>query len=381
MVLSTFNSLELSVDIAVVGAGAIGLACAARLSYDHDSIVIIERNSDIGRGITSRSSEVLHAGIYYPPGSLKAKLCIEGRRKILERCEGQNINHRQLGKIIVATEEYEIRTLQTLLENGRSAGASGLEIIDAKEVKKREPSVRAKAALLSPNTGIVDAHALCRSWLTEAESIGVSIALRAELQAVERSGDSYKLFINEVDGSTVVLKAKAVVNAAGLQSDHVASLFGIDIDAVGYRIKPCKGDYFYLDSSSGISFNGLVYPLHGQSGLGIHVTLDLGGRVRLGPDAEYVDSSSLRVDPRKAEAFASAARKYIPGLRSNFLTPDYGGIRPKLAGPGEDFRDFVINEESDKGCPGLLNLIGIESPGLTAAPAIADRVAEILASL
>ena len=373
--------MDASVDVAVIGAGAVGLACAARLGRGDKSVVIIERNNGIAREVTSRSSEVLHAGIYYPPNSLKAKLCIEGHRKILERCERQGIGYRRLGKIIVATDDDEIRSLYRLLENGRSAGASGLEIIDSKQVESREPFVRAEAALLSRNTGIVDAHALCRNWLAEAESFGTSLVLRADLVSVEGSGEGYKLSITEHDGSVFVLKAKSVVNAAGLQSDHVASLFGIDPDSENYRIKLCKGDYFQLDSASGITFNGLVYPVNERSGLGIHVTLDLGGRIRFGPDAEYVDRINFTVDPKKADYFASALKKYIPRIEARFLTPEYAGIRPKLAGPDEGFRDFVIRDESDKGCPGLLNLVGIECPGLTAAPAIADRVAEILASL
>jgi L-2-hydroxyglutarate oxidase LhgO len=365
-------------DVAIVGAGALGLSCAAALAGAGKSVVLVERRDGIARETTSRNSEVIHAGLYYPQDSLKAKFCIEGRDRLYARCSARQIGHRRVGKTIVATNEAERDSLEALAANADRCGVRDLIPLTAEELNRREPSVRGIAALWSPSTGIVDAHGLCVSWLAEAESHGAVLALCTTLREIEKKASGYLLRIADNDGKPADLEAEVVINAAGLDSDRVAASAGIDIDEAGYRLHLCKGDYFSLLPGAPYGFSGLVYPLHGAAGLGVHVTFDLAGRVRLGPDATYVEDRNLDVDPGKAEAFAAAAGRYLPGLDASQLAPDYAGLRPKLAAPGEGFRDFVVAEESRRGLPGLINLIGIESPGLTAAAAIAAHVAERL---
>ncbi|HEY8492243.1 MAG TPA: NAD(P)/FAD-dependent oxidoreductase [Myxococcota bacterium] len=370
--------MQAELDVAIVGAGAVGLACAAALASAGRSVAILERGAGIARETTSRNSQVIHAGLYYPEGSWKARMCREGRERLYARCEAQGIPHRRLGKLVVAVEEGERAGLERLFALGRANGAPGLEIVDGAAVRRLEPAVRAVAALVSPDTGIVDAHALCLSWLAEAEAHGAWLALRHELVAIEPCAGGYRIEARDPDGARTALTCAALVNAAGLDSDRVAELAGIDVDARGWRLHPCKGDYFALAPGAPLKVGRLVYPLPAGAGLGIHVTLDLGGRIRFGPDAEYVERPRYDVDPKKAELFAASAGRYLPGLRAEWLTPDQAGVRPKLAGPGEGFRDFVIEEGSADGRPGLVNLIGIESPGLTAAAAIATHVATLI---
>jgi L-2-hydroxyglutarate oxidase LhgO len=366
------------VDVVVVGAGIVGLSAGACLARRGRSVLVLERREAIAREVTSRNSEVIHAGLYYPEGSLKALCCVEGREALYERCERLRLPHRQVGKIVVATSEEELPRLEALERQAERNGVPGLRWLDAAAIRAREPHVRAIAGFLSPRTGIVDAHALALSYAAEGEAHGMELLLRAEVVGLEARGGLWRVRARSADGEESALGAAAVVNAAGLASDRIAALAGVDVEAAGYRLHPCKGDYFALAPGAPLHFAGLVYPLHGQAGLGVHVTLDLGGRVRLGPDAEYVAAPRYDVDPGKGVAFAEAAGRYLPELRSEWLAPDYAGVRPKLAGPGVPFRDFVIAEEGARGLPGLVNVIGIESPGLTAAPAIAARVAALL---
>lgn len=366
------------VDVLVVGAGVVGLAAGAALARRGKSVLVLERHDAIARETTSRNSEVIHAGLYYPEGSLKAICCVEGREAIYARCASRRIPHRPLGKIVIATSADETPRLEALARQAERNGVPGIRFLDAGEIRAREPDVRAVAGFLSPCTGIVDAHALALSFAAEGEAHGMQIVLRSELASLERVAGGFRAEALDPGGERSAIAAAAVVNAAGLASDRVAGLAGIDVDAAGYRLHPCKGDYFSLAPSAPLRFAGLVYPLHEQAGLGVHVTLDLGGRVRLGPDVEYVAAPRYDVDPAKARDFAEAAGRYLPGLRAEWLAPDFAGVRPKLAGPGTAFRDFVIAEENGQGLPGLVNLIGIESPGLTAAPAIAERVAALL---
>jgi L-2-hydroxyglutarate oxidase LhgO len=368
-------------DVVVIGAGAVGLASAAALARAGRAVAILERHSGIARETTSRNSEVVHAGLYYPSGSWKARLCVAGRERLYERCERLRIPHRRLGKLVVAVEAAEVGALERLQALGSANGAPGLELVDGAAVRRLEPDVRAVAALTSPASGIVDAHALCTSWLAEAEAHGAFLALHHEVTALARGASGWRVDARGPDGAAASLTARSVVNAAGLASDRVAALAGIDVDAQGWRLRPNKGDYFTLAPGAPLRLSRLVYPLPTGPGTGVHVTLDLAGRVRLGPDDAYVDRIDYEVDPGKAARFAAAAGRYLPALRAEWLAPDYAGVRPKLAGPGEPFRDFVIEEASPLGLPGLVNLIGIESPGLTAAPAIAERVVELLAGV
>jgi D-amino-acid oxidase len=357
----------------------VGLAVAAALARAGRSVVLLEREAGFARGTTSRSSQVLHAGLYDPPGSWKARACVRGRELVYERCARLGIAHRALGKLVVAVEDEEVRVLEDLLARGRANGAPGLELLDGAALARLEPCVRGRAALFSPRTGIVDAHALALSFGAEAEAHGALLVRGAEVVGIERRGEAWTVRARTGSGDVESLDALAVVNAAGLEADRVAGLAGLDVDRLGWRLRPCKGDYFSLARASGLRFARLVYPVPGGAGLGIHVTLDLDGRVRLGPDAEYVAAPRFDVEPRKAARFCAALRRFVPALREEWLSPEFAGVRPKLAGPGEGFRDFVVSEESARGLPRFVNLIGIESPGLTAAPALAEAVVELLA--
>jgi len=359
----------------------VGLAAAAALARAGRPVVLVERHDGFGRETTSRNSEVIHAGIYYPEGSLKAQTCVAGREALYARCAARGIPHRKTGKWIVATSEAEVATLEALERRGTANGVPGLRLLPAAEIARGEPAVRAVAALESPETGIVDAHALCLSLAADAEADGALLVLNTSVCGFAESAGGHRVETRSADGERASLGCAAVVNAAGLASDRIAALAGLDVDARGLRLHPCKGDYFALAPGAPLRLSRLVYPVPSGAGLGVHATLDLGGRIRFGPDATYVEALDLDVDPSKSAAFAEAAGRYLPGLRPEWLTPDFAGIRPKLAAEGESFRDFAVSEESDAGLPGFVNLIGIESPGLTAALAIADRVVALLASL
>jgi L-2-hydroxyglutarate oxidase LhgO len=365
-------------DALVIGAGAVGLACGAALARAGKRVLVLERSGGIARETSSRNSGVIHAGLYYPTGSRKAQLCVEGAERVYARCAREGVPHRALGKLVVATETEELDALGRLHAQGVANGARELALVDGAEVTRLEPHVRALAALVSPRTGIVDAHALCDSYAAELARFGGELLLRHEVVALVPRARGWRIEARGPSGELEAAECGAVVNAAGLGADRIAALAGIDIDAARYRQHPCKGDYFALAPGAPVRFGRLVYPLHTGAGLGVHVTLDLGGRVRFGPDAEYVERIDYAVSPSKRDAFAEAARTYLPELRAEWLAPDQAGIRPKLAGPGEALRDFVIAEESARGLAGLVNLVGIESPGLTASEAIGERVAALL---
>ena len=364
--------------VAVIGAGVVGLACAGALARAGHEVLVLERHGATALETSSRNSGVIHAGLYYPTGSLKAELCVAGREELYARCRARDIAHKETGKLVVASADSEVRALESLLARGTANGVPGLRIIDGRELSRLEPRVRGCAALVVPVTGIVDAHELSASYQAELESHGGRVVLHTSVSGLERSGGTWRVHAESSAGERAVVAARAVVNAAGLGSDRIASLAGIDVERAGYRLKPCKGDYFSIAPSVGRIAERLIYPVPHGAGLGVHLTVDLGGRYRLGPDAEYVEAISYAVDPAKAGAFAEAARRYLPEIEVGQLAPEGAGVRPKLAGPGEDFRDFVIAEESALGLPGLVNLVGIESPGLTAAGAIAARVVRLI---
>lgn len=365
-------------DVLVVGAGVLGLACGAELAGRGRSVLVLERHSGPGRETSSRNSEVVHAGLYYPPDSMKARYCVEGRRLLYERCAREGVPHRRLGKLIVATGPDEIPRLEEIRARGTCNGAGDLEVIDGRELARLEPRVRAVAALRSPESGVVDGHALMSSYQAELESRGSTLICRTRVVGLERGRATWRADTESEDGERFSVEVGAVVNAAGLESDAIAALAGLDVDGLGYRLHPCKGDYFAVAPGLGTLTRHLVYPVPVPGGLGIHVTPDLGGRYRLGPDVEWVDAPRYDVDPAKADRFASAVGRYLPELTAADLAPDFAGVRPKLQRPGEAFRDFVVEEASGHGAPGLVNLIGIESPGLTAAGAIAREVARLI---
>jgi L-2-hydroxyglutarate oxidase LhgO len=365
-------------EAVVIGGGVVGLAVAAALARDAWSVSVLERREALAREITTRNSGVLHAGLYYPADSRKARFCARGRALLYERCARLRIPHRRTGKLVVATRDEEVATLERLHALGNANGAPGLALIDGAEVARREPAVRAVAALLSPDTGIVDPEALALSFAAEAEAHGATLVCEAEVTGIEQQRDGFVLGVRRRDGATETQRARVVVNAAGLRAQHIAALAGFDVDARAWRLHLCKGDYFSLAPAAPLPLTQLVYPVPAVAGLGIHATLDLAGRVRFGPDAEYVAHEHYEVDPAKAEHFAEAIRRYLPEIDAQWLAPDYAGIRPKLAGPGEAFRDFEIDDGASVGRPGFVNLLGIESPGLTASPAIAEHVAALL---
>jgi L-2-hydroxyglutarate oxidase LhgO len=375
------------VDVVVVGAGVVGLAAASALARSGRSVLVMERHGGVAREVTSRNSQVIHAGIYSPPGSLKSTLCIRGRELLYPWLKGRGVAHRKVGKLIVAVDESEMVRIAGLLDRGLANGVSGLALLGAQELRDREPRVVGSGALYSPESGIVDASGFALSLLADAETHGATLLLHHEVVSLEPCAWGWRLGARVMGGiggmggeDTQFVDCEAVVNAAGLGADGLAERAGMDLDARGYRLHPCKGSYFALAGAAGLKLRHLVYPAPpavsgpGGGGLGIHATLDLAGGIRFGPDAEYVVDGDLAVDPGKARSFAQAVGRYLPGVRPAWLLPDFAGLRPKLAGPGEGFRDFVVKEESEFGFPGLINCIGIESPGLTAALAIAERV-------
>ena len=364
--------------VAVIGAGAVGLAVAARLAIRDPNVIVLERNPRHGMETSSRNSQVVHAGIYYPPGSWKARLCREGNERLWALCAAHDIPHRRIGKIVTATVPEELPALDRILENARSNGVL-LERLSAAEARAKEPRVRSVGALWAESSGIIDAHALMDHYLQAMLASGAIFYAGAELAGIEPAPGGYRLTLRR-GGALESFTAERVVNSAGLEADTVAGLAGIDVDEAGYRLHYCKGSYFSAAPRRARSVSHLVYPVPGKESLGIHVVLDTGGRVRFGPDAEYLPGRALdyRVDPGKRGRFAEAARRLLPEIEDEDLEPDIAGIRPKLQAQGEALRDFVIQEERERGLPGFTNLIGIESPGLTAAPAIAERVAELL---
>ena len=366
------------VDITIIGAGVIGLAIAAELSEKYKNIVVLERHNSFGQETSSRNSEVIHAGIYYPYGSLKARLCVEGAEYLYEICDEYSIPHRKTGKLIVAIDQSELMPLEDLFKRGNTNGVKDLALLEKSNVNKIEPNTNAIAAIYSPNTGIIDSHSLMKHFFNMAEGKGVLFAFRSEVGSLDKVKDGFIIGIKQ---ENYKFRSKIVVNCAGLSADYIAGLAGIDVDKSGYRIKPCKGSYFAYTKPSPVKT--LIYPVPHKEliGLGVHATLDLGGRLRFGPDAEYVEFIDYRVDINKRDVFYEGALKIILGLEKNAFIPDMAGIRSKLQGPGEGTKDFVITSEIEKGLPGLINLIGIESPGLTASPAIAKIIRDIISEI
>jgi L-2-hydroxyglutarate oxidase LhgO len=364
--------------LTVIGAGVVGLAVAARLAPGHPDLVLLERREKHGQETSSRNSEVIHAGMYYPPGSLKARLCVAGSRMLYDICARLGIPHRRISKLIVARTVEEVPALEKILARGRQNGVE-LRMISARECQAMEPNVRSAGALLSPNTGIVSAHGLMDHFLRQAREAGAVLQARSEVVAIEHRTGDYRLTVRtgtELESFTT----ERVVNAAGLEADTIAALAGIDVDAEGLRLHHCKGSYFSVRPAKARLVSRLVYPVPDEISLGTHAVLGLDGRLRFGPDTEYLPERSLGyvVNESRRAAFGEAVRRLVPAIADTDLEPDIAGIRAKLQGPGEAFRDFVIAEESARGLAGFVNLVGIDSPGLTSAPAIADHVEELI---
>ena len=361
-----------SFAVTIIGAGVVGLAVAARLASRFGTeLLLVERHGKFGQETSSRNSEVVHAGIYYPTGSLKARLCVAGRRELEELCRRQGIGCKPLGKLIVAVEEDEEEELARLFGLGRENGVEGLELLGKSAVRRLEPAVRARAALFSPVTAILDSHELMRFFLFRAREAGAVAAFNTGIEKIRREGEGYRLEC----GGGYSFFSRWVINAAG----HGAMALSRGLGIPTPEVYPARGCYFGFPGSSPVS--RLIYPVPPArgKGLGIHATLDLGGRLRFGPDLEYVENhDDFRVPERLRPKFAAAVARYLPGLDTARLEPEMAGIRPRLQGPEDDFCDFLIREESGAGFPGFINLLGIESPGLTAAPAIAEEVSGLI---
>ncbi len=362
-------------NITIIGGGVIGLAIAEELSARHEQVLLVEKNSGFGQETSSRNSEVIHAGIYYPHGFLKAAFCTEGNRLLYELCKKREILHRRIGKLIVATDDEECEKLASIKKHAEGNGVSDLALLGKKQIMTLEPEVIAGAAIYSPSTGIIDSHGLMRSFYVNAAASGAVIAFHSEVTGIHNENGSYEV---ETNGGEYRFRTRVLINSAGLYSDRIAAMAGINIEQCGYRLKYCKGNYFF--ASPAPNLHHLVYPVPPENtvSLGIHATRDLGNRVKFGPDSQYINDIEYSIDEGRKPSFYLSIKKYLPAIREDALHPDMCGIRPKLQGPGEPYRDFVIKDEKDAGYPGLINLIGIESPGLTSCVAIARYVSSFV---
>ena|SRR5690242_12954957 len=360
--------------VLVIGAGIVGLAVAREAALRGHEVIVAESAEAIGTGTSSRNSEVIHGGIYYPTGSRRARACTRGRRMLYAYCASHGIPHRKCGKLIVATQQAEIKKIEAILAQGRANSVENLALIDAAAVRALEPALACAAAVHSPETGIIDSHRLMLALRGDLEDQGGAIALRTPVERLTPKPSGWEVRFGGGDAGAVLVDA--VVNSAGHGAQALArATDGYDPQRIP-RLVLAKGNYFAFTGRP--VFSRLIYPAPVEGGLGIHVTLDLAGRMRFGPDVEWIDELSYEVDPKRAATFYVGIRRYWPELPDDSLMPDYCGIRPKLTGPGEPAADFVLDGPADHGLAGLVHLYGIESPGLTSALAIAE---EVVASL
>ncbi|MBI5108864.1 MAG: NAD(P)/FAD-dependent oxidoreductase [Rhodocyclales bacterium] len=365
------------IDCVVIGAGVVGLAVARELGARGCEVLILEAEDAFGTGISARNSEVIHAGIYYPAGSLKARLCVAGRQQLYRYCAERGIAHRRCGKLIVAGGDDQCAQLAGIAARARANGVDDLQRLDRAQARALEPALECRAALLSPATGIIDSHGLMLALLGDAERTGAVLATHSRVAGGRVGEDGIVL---EVDsgGERTALHARSVVNCAGLGAQHLArGLHGLPPATVP-PLHYAKGNYYALAGRA--PFSRLIYPVPEAAGLGVHLTLDLGGQARFGPDVEWIDTIDYHVDPARADAFYAEVRRYWPDLPDGALQPAYAGIRPKPHAPGDAACDFMVAGPAEHGIRGLVNLFGIESPGLTASLALADYVAATLSA-
>jgi L-2-hydroxyglutarate oxidase LhgO len=362
------------VDCIVIGAGVVGLAVARAVALAGREVVVLEKADTIGSETSSRHSEVIHAGIYYPQDSLKAKFCVAGKRALYEFCDSHGVSYNPCGKIIVATDEEQLPELERLKTNAAANGVADLTWMTPREVTDMEPAVFCVGALWSPSTGILDSHSYMLSLQGDAEEAGAMFAFQTPAIGGEVLNNGIRIDCG--GDAPMSLTADLVVNSGGLWAQSIASrISGVPADSVPPTYY-CKGNYYTLSGKP--PFSRPIYPVPEKAGLGVHVTVDLGGQVRFGPDVEWIDVIDYDVDPGRADKFYDAVRKYYPDLADGAIQPGYSGIRPKIQAPGEPARDFVVQGADEHGIDGLINLYGIESPGMTSSLAIADHVAKMI---
>jgi L-2-hydroxyglutarate oxidase LhgO len=360
-----------TLDTVVIGAGVVGLAVARELALQGRDVVVLETENSFGRHASSRNSEVIHAGIYYPRGSLKAQCCVTGRELLYAYCAERGIPHRRIGKLLVAVEADEIDTLARYCASAAHNGVTDIRMLEQREWRELEPAIDVVAAALSPSTGIIDSHAFMLALLGDLEAAGASVVFSSPVTGGNRANGMPVLYVGGI--SNVAVRARSVINCAGLRAPQLAVALGV---APRFVPQPrfARGRYYTLAGAS--PFKHLVYPMPTQEGLGIHVTLDLGGSARFGPDVDWIDAIDYAFGADARAGFISAIARYYPDIARRDIHPDYCGIRPKIAGPGEAAADFMVTDQRQHGVAGLINLFGIESPGLTAALALAQLVAQ-----
>lgn len=366
-----------TVDCIVVGAGVVGLACARKLALCGLETIILERADAYGTETSSRNSEVIHAGIYYPRNSLKARLCVAGRPQLYDYAARKDVAHKRCGKLIVATGADQDASLHAIAEKAAACGVTDLALLGGAEARRLEPALACTSALLSPSTGIIDSHGLMRAYLGDAEAAGAMLSLNSKVVSGRLDHGLFVLRTRDTKtGAEFTLAARHLVNAAGLWASDVASaLAGLEARHVP-QTRYARGSYFAVPGRA--AFSRLIYPVPEPGGLGVHLTLDLGGNMRFGPDVEWIESIDYRTSTARRDHFQTEIRKYWPALPDAALEPTYCGIRPKLSGPGDPAADFVLHGPAEHGIAGLVNLFGIESPGLTASLALAEAVAQKL---
>jgi L-2-hydroxyglutarate oxidase LhgO len=366
-------------EITIIGAGVIGLAIAEKISGKYSNIFIIEKHPTFGQETSSRSSEVIHAGIYYPRESLKAKLCVEGKSLLYDYCRKYEIPVNNCGKLIVATSQEEISVIEGIRKNSAINGVD-LEIMEQAQIATLEPNIFALKALYSPTTGIVDTHSLMKRMETNFLNQGGQIVYGSEVKGIRKIENGYEISLLDADMKDYSFTSALVVNSAGLTSDNISEMAGMKDESLSINF--CKGEYFRVNPPKNRLINRLIYPVPhtNMEGIGIHVTIDMGGGVKLGPDVTYLESKvyDYHVDASKQEAFWRSARKFLPFLEYDDIAPEMAGIRPKTQKKGEPIHDFYIKEESGRGNPGFINLIGMESPGMTSCLAIANYVDKLI---
>lgn len=366
-------------EITVIGAGVVGLATAARLAREGRDVTIIERHRSFGQEASSRNSEVIHAGVYYDRGSLKSRLCLEGNRLMYETCREANVPHAAIGKLIVAADQDEIPMLEALFERAKENGAEDLRLITGEEALSLEPHVRAVAAIHAPTSGIVDSHALMKYFETTALSRGAKAAYGCEVRKIEKTAPGFEVEVLDADGDAFTFQSEIVINSAGMSADKVAAMAGMDIEEAGYKINYFKGVYFTMPPKKAPLTKMLIYPVPPFLGsVGIHTVPDLAGQNRLGPYSRFVDEVDYDVEAGCRDHFYNSVKKFLPFIEPGDLEPGTAGIQAKLQEKGGPQRDFVITNERDRGLDGLINLVGIDSPGLTSCMAIAREVAGLI---